>query len=205
MIHGCVVDCAGAPGTDGGVAAAIRGSNSGREEESPDRVCRGEWAGSSIRDQSFASAGGAGAADHVCRANAPLRSGRATGGAGHAVGSVRSRVRTASQSPIAGALLAALEKTAHSRGSKGEGRVVGVERGDDRSVVGSDAVGGIGSPKTSGTVTPAPRDAAAHLCRAGRSPPDSSVEAAPSKNVAIPERSVRGGPVGDNQLAGRRT
>ena len=103
------------------------------------------------------------------------------------------------------ALLAALEKTAHSRGSNAEGRVVGVERGDDRSVIGSDAVGGIGSPKTSGTVTPAPRDAAAHLCPAGRSPPDSSVEAAPSKNVAIPERSVRGAPVGDNQLAGRRT
>lgn len=46
VIHECFDDGAGAPGTGGGVAAAIRGSNSGREGQYPHGVYLGEWAAS---------------------------------------------------------------------------------------------------------------------------------------------------------------
>ena len=90
--------------------------------------------------------------------------------AGYAVGGVRSRLQQAPQVALARPHRGAGKTRAPGIGSEHPNAAVGVECGDDRSIAGSDACSGVCPPETPSAVAAAAKDAAAHLCRVGRSP-----------------------------------
>lgn len=169
VIHECFDDGASTPGIGGGVAAAIRGGNSGGEGEYTVGVCLRERTASQIGDPGVECGGGAGASAEARGAAPTLQSSGATR-AGHPLGGLGSSLRQAAQGAAAGSARGAGKTRAHGGGSDGEGVTLGAECGDDGSVVGADTGGGEWPAEAPGSFATSPKDAGANLCRVGWRP-----------------------------------